>query len=197
MLAIGLLGGLLISTGTVKADQLIFSQYDGVNTWNNIYVEVEDASIYEGAFIDGVPGSSWGSVVAVAGVEGKAAVTKTTTVTTPTTRLYKNHKVNKKTGKITRWTVTYEKLGTNRWLRVGNGKIQTFKKMDKRGGNKSLVKITQATSTTTTEVIEEAVEEVEAVAGRQGGHEDPQVRRTIVSVPTGIDMQEFIKDYMS
>ncbi len=189
MLAIGLLGGLLISTGTVKADQLIFSQYDGVNTWNNVYVEVEDASIYEGAFIDGVPGSSWDSVVAVAGVEGKEAVINKVEAT-PKTRVYNHRTLNR--------TIRF-RLINGEWKRTGNNRsFKIYHRNCSKGmgcRNRSLDRIIDATYNNV--VIEEAVEEVEAVAGRQGGHEDPQVRRTIVSVPTGVDIDEFIKDYMS
>jgi len=48
----GIIGGLLLTSGLIKADQVIFSQYDGVNTWNNVYVEIDDAK----AFADANPG---------------------------------------------------------------------------------------------------------------------------------------------
>ena len=48
----GILGGLLMVSGLVKAEKIIFSQYDGVNTWNNVFVDTDNAK----GFADANPG---------------------------------------------------------------------------------------------------------------------------------------------
>jgi len=42
----------LIFTGVAQADQVIFSQYDGVNTWNNVYVEIDNARAFAKLYAD-------------------------------------------------------------------------------------------------------------------------------------------------
>ncbi len=50
----------ILSTNVV-ADKLVFSQYDGINSWDNTYIYVPDAKQYPGAFHDGIrPAQSGG-----------------------------------------------------------------------------------------------------------------------------------------
>ena len=73
ILMIGLLGA-----RSVQADQVVFSQFDGKNTWTNVYVNVPDARAY----------ATRGSGVAyVAGTNGKkqiatSGIVRTVTVST-------------------------------------------------------------------------------------------------------------------
>ena len=65
--------GLIVTSFTAIADQVIFSQYDGVNTWNNVYIEVDSAIEYVKpgvGFVNADPGSEGGFTAATAGVKG-------------------------------------------------------------------------------------------------------------------------------
>jgi len=62
----------VLSTSAI-ADQLVFSQDDGEGNWNNVYIDVEDASQFPGAYIPGHRGSSSGGVKAKPAVKGRAA----------------------------------------------------------------------------------------------------------------------------
>lgn len=164
----GFIGGLLLSSGLVKADQVIFSQYDGVNTWNNVYVEIEDAK----AFADANPGVAY--ALPTAHIETQAV-----------------EEVKAEDG---RWDIKH----------VGNGQIQTWTK----GENDSLWTRTdngaQQTSghlwwkaNRTHNYEQVSVKWVtRSVEGVAHNVEQAMLPRAIVSVPTGVDLQEFIKAFM-
>lgn len=180
---------LAVMSSVAMADQLVFSQYDGVNTWDNVYINVQDAKDYPGAFIDGVSGSS------KAGAEFE-----------PET-----------------FTVTYEGIGDPRYLyvyveslteiegtrspegtsytQVGfGGAFSQIAQTDEDGDafiNAEDYHLYQNNDFATNEHGTRTEEWEEGQVKVAATHEDPQVRRTIVSVPTGVDMQEFIKDFMS
>ena len=173
---------MVVMSASAFADQLVFSQYDGVNSWDNVYIEVQDAKIYPGGFIDGVSGSSnKGS----AGSEWKP---ETFGYVAPAGFGIVVSEVEVQ-GTRTSDGATYTRIATQDGIQfdVDAGFISNefadsqyrFNEVDSFGALISW---------------EEGQEEV---AAKPATREDPQVRRTIVSVPTGVDMQEFISNFMS
>lgn len=166
----GLIGGLLLSSGLVKADQVIFSQYDGVNTWNNVYVEIEDAK----AFADANPGVAYAlptahietqAVEEVEAKDGNWVILDT------------------RSGKTQTWT---KGLNDSLWTRTDNG-------AQKNSGHLWWKSRPNGQTRYTTTSRNWVIQGVEGVAHNV---EQAMLPRAIVSVPTGVDIDLFIKEMM-
>jgi len=74
-----------LASSFVNAEQLIFSQYDGVNTWHNVYVEVNSAKDYVRPGVAYTPASNGKSRPATTGTAevqwSSNSITRTTVVT--------------------------------------------------------------------------------------------------------------------
>ena len=226
----------VVMSASAFADQLVFSQYDGVNSWDNVYIEVQDAKAFPGGFIDGVPGYTHGGSAGSAGVEGRegrdyqpaipgVAASETTaegqylhktwsrdtTYTADDPAFGGIHTVDRVTVKR---TVTSEVKSDGK-VTVHSVQVRYFTEAE-GGGSLTREWTVERTPARVEEWIaravenphvvsyqeakealeaQEAIEEEEAVAAKPATREDPQVRRTIVSVPEGVDMQEFISNF--
>jgi len=165
----GIIGGLLLTSGLIKADQVIFSQYDGVNTWNNVYVEIDDAK----AFADANPGVAFAKPTAhietqaveeVKAQDGKWVMTNT------------------RNGRVQTWK---KGQGETLWTRVSNGRQKTSGQL--------WWKVNKPRSFYNTTSKAWRTKGVEGVAHNV---EQAMLPRAIVSVPTGVDIDLFIKEMM-
>ena len=226
----------LVMSASAFADQLVFSQYDGVNSWDNVYIEVQDAKAFPGGFIDGVRGYTHGGSAGFAGVEGRegrdyqpavpgVAASETfaegqylhktwsrdTTYTADEPAFGNTHTVDRVT---VRHTVTSE-VKSNGEVDIHSVQVRYFTEAEGGGSltrewdvERTMSKVEEWTGRgvenpyvvsyqEAKEALEaqDEVEEEEAVAAKPATREDPQVRRTIVSVPEGVDMQEFISNF--
>ena len=156
----------------VKADQVIFSQYDGVNTWNNVYIEIEDAK----AFADANPGVAY--ALPTAHIETQA-----------------QEEIESREAKDGHWEmrniynddrqVWTKGQNDELWTRASNGaKKHTGQLMSREN------QIRYETVTRTWR--SKAIEGREAVAHNV---EQAMLPRAIVAVPTDVDMEAFIKDF--
>ena len=71
----------LLVSSFVNAEQLIFSQYDGVNTWHNVYIEVNSAKDYVRPGVAYIPASNGKSRPATTGTAEVQWVSQTVTRT--------------------------------------------------------------------------------------------------------------------
>ena len=164
----GIIGGLLLTSGLIKADQVIFSQYDGVNTWNNVYVEIDDAK----AFADANPGVAFA----------------------------------KPTAHIETQAVEEVKAEDGRWdiRHVGNGQIQTWTKGENdtlwtrtdNGAQKTSGHLWMKANRNSTYEQVSVKWVTRSVEGVAHNVEQAMLPRAIVSVPTGVDIDLFIKEMM-
>lgn len=193
ILVAGIVGGLVMTSGLVKADQVIFSQYDGVNTWNNVYVEVDNALDFVKpgvGFAEAFAGSESAGVEAVAGVEGVARVDrlvrfnyKLGTSVYRTSYRFKENLNGKAKFKQRSQYGNYTSRVTEAWM---DNNISSAK------GSPNFTQLKHTDRA--------AVEKVDAVAEVKEvkpSWEQSLPARAIVAVDTGVDMEAFIKDFMS
>ena len=161
-------GILLLVSSFVNAEQLIFSQYDGVNTWHNVYVEVNSAKDYVRPGVAYTPASNGKSTNRVSAVSYSPAYIS----------------MDEPTG--SRWEFTAIEGSTDwTWLSDGTDDYGTL-------GN---VTVQGLVNDTENDVLVNRTG-VEATAGTEAQYEDNHPARSIISVPTGIDMELFIKEFM-
>ncbi len=168
-----------IST-TAIADALLFSQYDGVNTWNNVYFEVDNAKDFV------KPGV--GFTNAHAGSQG-AAVEAVTGVNRSVTTSY-NLGVN---AYIVSYVFSPELNGKalNTQTRNGVAIPVTKSELTEAEMEADIGNIPGYATVTRTNV--DAVAEVEEA---QASYEQSLPPCAIVVVPVGVDMEAFIEDFM-
>ena len=191
-------GILLLVSSFANAEQLIFSQYDGVNTWHNVYIEVNSAKDYVRPGVAYIPASNGKSQPATAGTSEVQWVSQTVTRTygvIGNTLQVKYYKSNSSATFLDR---------KDRNLYAGtsvssDGTIAgAFMYGPISGGNEVVTDPTESQShyNDTSAVSTKGIDYVAGTAGTEAQHEDNHPARSIISVPTGIDMELFIKEFM-
>jgi len=189
-------GILLLVSSFVNAEQLIFSQYDGVNTWNNVYIEVNSAKDYVRPGVAYIPASNGKSQPATTGTSevqwSSNSITRTYSsncnCTTMQQTYYKSSSSATFLDRVTNkyWTgITFSSYG----VPAGTLAYSTF-------GSVTDPTASQAQVGMTSKVSVKEIDYVAGIAGTEAQHEDNHPARSIISVPTGIDMELFIKEFM-
>ena len=190
-LTISLILGLIVGTvftSSVKADQVIFSQYDGVNTWNNVYVEVDNALDFVKPGVGFAPadaGSEGGFSAAVEGSTGSI------------TRRYNSYIYG--TSIVAAYMIdTYSKASTSSTF-YDRRSYQVFAAGSTTPGfvRSEVVTDPNQSQDNTRAVWEVVVEDVQAQEEVQKSWEQSLPARAIVAVETDVDMDKFITDFMS
>ena len=169
----------------VKADQVIFSQYDGVNTWNNVYVEVDNALDFVKPGVGFAPadaGSEGGYTAAVEASTGSI------------TRRYNSYTMS---GALGAYMIdTYTKASTSSTF-YDRRSYSVFAAGSTTPGFATSEVVTDPNQSkdNTRAVWEVIVEDVQAQEEVQKSWEQSLPARAIVAVDTDVDMEAFIKDF--
>ena len=189
-------GILLLVSSFVNAEQLIFSQYDGVNTWNNVYIEVNSAKDYVRPGVAYIPASNGTSQPATTGTPevqwSSNSITRTYSSNCNCTTMQQTYyKSSSSATFLDRVTNKYYSGITFSSYGVPAGTLQhsTF-------GSVTDPTASQAQVGMTSKVSVKEIDYVAGIAGTEAQHEDNHPARSIISVPTGIDMELFIKEFM-
>ena len=162
----GILGGLLMVSGLVKAEKIIFSQYDGVNTWNNVFVDTDNAK----GFADANPGVAF--VEAQGMQETKAQAGQSAQIGFVSVL----HTDNR--------TWNYTRVGENNWsLNI----LEAANITGSVGFVDDQVRTTAGQGT-----VLEYREHREEIKEVKANREEPQEAKAIVVVPVDADMETFI-----
>ena len=197
ILVVGIVGGFLMTSGLVKADQVIFSQYDGVNTWNNVYVEVDNAADFVKPGVGFAPafaGSESAGVEAVAGVDAVARVDRLVRF---------NYRMG--TGKYkTTYRFKANLNGKAKYTQEHSTYATYTSRMTESQMNTEIARVRTAIATGAGTELEfndragvDAVEAVAEVKAVEPSWEQSLPARAIVAVDTDVNLEDFVKDFMS
>ena len=185
-----------LASSFVNAEQLIFSQYDGVNTWHNVYIEVNSAKDYVRPGVAYIPASNGKSQPATTGTSevqwSSNSITRTYSSNCNCTTMQQTYyKSSSSATFLDRVTNKYYSGITFSSYGVPAGALQhsTF-------GSVTDPTASQAQVGMTSKVSVKEIDYVAGIAGTEAQHEDNHPARSIISVPTGIDMELFIKEFM-
>ena len=189
----------LLASSFANAEQLIFSQYDGVNTWHNVYIEVNSAKDYVRPGVAYTPASNGKSRPATTGTAevqwSSNSITRTYSSNCNCTTMQQTYyKSSSSATFLDRVTNKYYSGITFSSYGVPAGALQhsTFGSVTDPTASQAQVGMTSKVSVKEIDYVAG----VEATAGTEAQHEDDHPARSIISVPTGIDMELFIKEFM-
>ena len=197
---LGLIGlTLMFVSQPAKADQVIFSQYDGVNKWINLIINVADARAYKEAGVayvqatDGYRNIERKGVVGVKGVVGKDAVTqasvRTIRIVTGEYGLQKTYNFVQQGGAdSTEYAVTSHTQvdSTTNTTTKAEAKT-TWTNADINALAEGAAVYNNTPAVEIADAVEE-VKEVKAQESRVASREEPQEAKAIVVVPRDADM---------
>ena len=186
ILVAGIVGGLVMTSGLVKADQVIFSQYDGVNTWNNVYVEVDNALDFVKpgvGFAEAFAGSETQAVAPVAAVQ--RVDRKVTVDFMITSHDYK-----------AKFVFTEALSGRAEYTLFTNNMVTASGVYTEAGMEAKIISDVPSFATNVVRTNVDGVEAVAEVKEVKPSWEQSLPARAIVAVDTGVDMEAFIKDFM-
>ena len=159
---------LITISGTAKADRIVFSQYDGVNTWINIYVEVDCALAFSKenpgvGYFDRTQDVETQGVEAVEGVDGH----------------WEMRNVYNDDRQV--WT---KGQNDDKWTRTDNGVQKSSGQLWSRANERRYETVTRTWRTKAVEGVAHNLE-----VGREA--------TAVVVVPTGVDIHTFIEEMLN